>query len=99
MVGFDRDFWGHATLAAVFILGMGALIACVLVLGLVLLQSWEAEWLLRCSSLSFSPSLSGWFLVETFQTQFCPGNCTRASGSSRVADFPDRHSLRDALLD
>jgi hypothetical protein len=59
MLGFDLDSCDHATLAGVFILGVGALIASVLVLGMVLLYSWEAEWLLRCSSLSSSSS--GWF--------------------------------------
>jgi hypothetical protein len=49
MLDFDPDSWNYVTLAAVFILGMGALIASVFVLGLVLLRSWEAEWLLRCS--------------------------------------------------
>jgi hypothetical protein len=61
MLGFNLDFWGHVALAAVFILGMAMLIASVLVLGLFLLQSWEAEWLLRCSSWSTSPWSSGWF--------------------------------------
>ena len=49
MLGFDLDAWDNAALAAVFTLGMAALLVCVLVLGLVLLSSWEAEWLLRCS--------------------------------------------------
>jgi hypothetical protein len=61
MLGFDLDFWDHATLAAVFILGMGALITSVFVLGLFLLHSWKAEWLLRCSSWSSSFSSSGCF--------------------------------------
>ena len=61
MLGLNLDFWGHVALAAVFILGMAMLIASVLVLGLFLLQSWEAEWLLRCSSWSTSPWSSGWF--------------------------------------
>jgi hypothetical protein len=61
MFGLDLDFWGHVTLAAVFILGVAALIACVFVLGLVLLHSWEAESLLHCSPWSSSSSPCGRF--------------------------------------
>jgi hypothetical protein len=34
MLGFDLDFWDYVTIAALFILGVGALIAIVFVLGL-----------------------------------------------------------------
>src|SRR6266481_4201172 len=34
MLGFDLDFWDYVTFAALFILGVGALIAIVFVLGL-----------------------------------------------------------------
>jgi hypothetical protein len=61
MLDFGLDFWDDVTLAATFILGMAAMIAMVFVLGLVLIQSWEAEWFLRCSSRSPSSSSSGWF--------------------------------------
>ena len=61
MLGFDFYFWDRVTLAAVFILGMAALIASVLVLGLFLLYSWQAEWFLRFSSWSSSSSSSARF--------------------------------------
>lgn len=57
MLGSDLDFWGHATLAVAFTLGMLALITMVVVLGLVALYSWEAEWFLRSSFFSFSSRL------------------------------------------
>jgi hypothetical protein len=34
MLGFDLDFWDYVTFAALFVLGVGALIAIVFVLGL-----------------------------------------------------------------
>jgi hypothetical protein len=61
MLGFDLDSWNHVALAAVFILCMAALIACVFVLGLVLLHSWEAESLLHCSPWSSPSSPCGQF--------------------------------------
>lgn len=47
MLLLDRDASFDLALAAVFILGMAMLIASILILGLVLFNSWEAEWLLR----------------------------------------------------
>src|SRR5712664_3767025 len=34
MLGFDLDFWDYVTFAALFVLGVGALVAIVFVLGL-----------------------------------------------------------------
>lgn len=34
MLGFDLDFWDYMTFAALFVLGVGALVAVVFVLGL-----------------------------------------------------------------
>ncbi len=59
MSGVDHDSWGLLNLAAVFILGMAVLIVCAFVLGLALLQSWEAESLLRCSLWSISAAPFG----------------------------------------
>jgi hypothetical protein len=61
MIGFDFDFWGRVTRAATFTLGMVALIIMVLVLGLVALNSWEAESLLHCSPWSTPSSPCGQF--------------------------------------
>jgi hypothetical protein len=61
MLGVDLDFWEYVTFAALFILGIGALIAVVFVLGLSILYSWEAASLMRCPSWSFSSSSCGWF--------------------------------------
>jgi hypothetical protein len=61
MLGMDLDFWEYVTFAALFILGIGALIAVVFVLGLSTLYSWEAASLMRCPSWSFSSSSCGWF--------------------------------------
>jgi len=60
MLASDLDFGDSVTFAVLFMLGMSALIA-IFVLGVTLLYSWEAEWLLRCSSWSSSSSTSGWF--------------------------------------
>jgi hypothetical protein len=61
MLDFDLDFGECVTFAFLFVLGIGALIASVFVLGVILLQSWEAEQLMRCPSWSFSSSSCGWF--------------------------------------
>jgi len=53
--------WERAVFAILCILGMGALIASVLVLGVFVLHSWEAESLMRCPSWSSSPLSCGWF--------------------------------------
>ena len=50
MLVFDLDFAERVTPAAVLVLGVGLLFACVITLGLVLLQSWAPEWFLRSSS-------------------------------------------------
>jgi hypothetical protein len=60
MLEFDDNFGNYVTFAALFMLGVCALTA-ILVLGLSLLQSWEAESLMRCSSWSASSSSSGSF--------------------------------------
>jgi hypothetical protein len=61
MLGMDLDFWEYVTFAAIFILGVVALIAVVFVLGLSILYSWEAASLMRCPSWSFFSSSCGWF--------------------------------------
>jgi hypothetical protein len=61
MLGMDLDWWEYATLVAIIVLGVGALIAMVVVLGLAVLHSWEVASLMRCPSCSFSSSLGGWF--------------------------------------
>jgi hypothetical protein len=60
-LGFDQDSLGRATLASVFIAVMAALLVAVLILGLVLFYSWEAEWFLRASSWGSPNSSFGLF--------------------------------------
>jgi hypothetical protein len=60
MLDLDHNFGDFVTFAALFMLGMCALIA-IIVLGLSLLYSWETEWVMRCSSWSPSSSFSGWY--------------------------------------
>ena len=60
----DLDPWDDFALAAVFILGLAAPFASVIVLGFVLLNSWETEWLQGCSFWPSSISSSVWFFLS-----------------------------------